>query len=200
MSVISSYDGIKLKDTHYLASWDVKDLDKIRKMQEKIRITHSQDLIEEFYSLLNKAWDDHKNQKIDPIQTAKTEDIMTWKGIAKICRLITRQDTSTFTYVAVGTGATVAQPYDQALASELAKIDFATNGFFEGSGTSVRYCGTFGESIIDAKIKESLVRNQETATNSIVACRNVFSNNYIDHQAGNSGFSAAGVWEFVPIV
>jgi hypothetical protein len=200
VSSVVSHDRIELKDTHYLASWDVKDLPLVRKIQEKIRLTHSQNLIEEFYSLLDKAWDDHRNQKIDPIQTAKTEDIMTWKGIAKICRLITRQDSSTFTYVAVGTGATVAQPYDQALASELAKIDFATNGFFEGSGTSVRYCGTFGESIISAQIKESLVRNQSTATNAIVACRNVFSSNYIDHVAGNSGFSAAGVWEFVPIV
>lgn len=195
-----SEHSIKLKDTHYLAKWDKNDLPKIRKWQEKIRagLTDSKTFIDMLEANLN----DHHNQLIDPLNVSVDRKyILTWKGIAKMCRNITGQDTNTFASggVAVGTGTTTPTPFDYRLEEEYYFIDFATNGFFDCAGTSIRYCGTFGEDLEDADLTESLVRNQAMATNSIVLCRNIFTNNPINHNEGNSGFSACGVVEFIPI-
>jgi len=194
---------VKLKDTHYLASWDKKDLPLIRKWQEKIRNgERSKELGDMFFKLLDSRYNDHKTTP-EPKQVAIDKKyILTWKGIAKMCRNITGQDTTTFASggVAVGTGETIPQPYDERLVEEEEYIDFATNGFFDSAGVSIRYCGTFGETIPDDNFKESLVRNQATATGSIVLCRNIFANNPIAHDEGDSGFSAAGIIEFVPVV
>lgn len=199
MSSLESFDAIKLKDTHYLSLWDVKDLPKVRKWQDRIRAGIEPSI--SFFNLLEDNLNDHRNLRIDPIQIAVDRKyVLTWKGVAKFCRLITKQDTGTFTHVAVGTGSTVPKPYDEKLVIEKSFIDFATNGFFDGAGISIRYCGTFGELVATDQFKESLVRDKSGPTNAIVMCRNIFPNNYIDHEQGNSGFSAAGVVEFVPIV
>ena len=195
-----SEHSIKLKDTHYLVKWDKNDLPKIRKWQQRIRagIESSAD----FTDLLEKNLNDHKNLRVDPLQVSVDRKyILTWKGIAKMCRNITGQDTTTFSAggVAVGEGTATPTPFDYKLENEFYFIDFATNGFFDCAGTSIRYCGTFGEDLGDADLTESLVRNQAMATNSIVLCRNIFVNNPINHNEGNSGFSAAGIVEFIPV-
>ncbi len=144
---------------------------------------------------------DHRNLRIDPLNVSVDRKyILTWGGAAKFCRLITKQDSSTFTHVAVGLGSTTPQPYDEKLVTETDFIDFATNGFFDGAGVSIRYCGTFGEMIPTNTFKESLVRNKSGPTGAVVMCRNIFASNPISHTQGNSGFSAAGVIEFVPVV
>lgn len=198
---VKSFDSIKLKDTHYLASWDVKDLPKVRKWQDRIRAEIEP--AKEFTDLFEDYLNDHRNLRIDPLQVGVDRNyILTWKGIAKMCRNITGQDTSTFRSggVAVGTGSTVPQPYDTALVAEVSYIDFATNGFFDSAGVCIRYCGTFGELVATNQFKESLVRNQSASSGSTVLCRNIFPTNYIDHNSGNAGFSAAGIIEFIPVV
>jgi hypothetical protein len=197
-------DSIQLKDTHYLASWRKKDLPLIEKWQAKIRNgERSSELVEMFFKHLESKLNDH-HPTPEPLQVAVDRKyLLTWKGIAKMCRLITQQDTTGGFKdggVAVGTGSTTPQPYDEALVAETNYVAFTTNGFFDGSGTSIRYCGTFGSDVGTNDFTESLVRNQTGPTNSIVLCRNIFADNPIDHTSGNSGFSAAGVIEFVPVV
>ena len=194
-------DSIHLKDTHYLASWHKNDLPLIEKWQAKIRNgERSEELGQLFFKHLEAKLNDH-HPAPEPIDVAVDRKyLLTWKGIAKMCRLITQQDTTGFRQggVAVGTGSTVPQPYDEALVAETNYISFETNGFFDGSGTSIRYCGTFGSDVASNDFTESLVRNQSAAGGSIVLCRNIFTDNHIDHTHGNSGFSCAGVIEFVP--
>lgn len=195
-----SEHSIKLNDTHYLAKWDVNDLPKVRKWQERIRAGIESS--EEFINNFEKYLDDHRNLRVDPLQVSVDRKyILTWKGIAKMCRNITGQDSTGFELggVAIGTGTTTPTPFDYKLTTEKAFIDFATNGFFDAAGTSIRYCGTFGETIGSDSFKETLVRNQAMSTNSVVLCRNIFANNPISHTSGNSGFSGAGIIEFTPI-
>ena len=219
-----SEHSIKLKDTHYLVKWDKNDLPKIRKTQADIRKYQTiigelyknnpndplipqleakkKQIGDEFYDIFEESLNDHKNLRVDPLNVSVDRKyILTWKGVAKMCRNITGQDTTTFAAggVAVGEGTTTPTPFDYKLANEFYFIDFATNGFFDCAGTSIRYCGTFGEDLGDADLTESLVRNQAMATNSIVLCRNIFTNNPINHNSGNSGFSAAGIVEFIPV-
>ena len=196
----ATFDSIKLKDTHYLVKWDKNDLPKIRKWQERIRagLESSKD----FMDLLEDSLNDHRNLRVNPLQVSVDRNyILTWKGVAKMCRNITGQDTTTFASggVAVGEGSSTPTPFDYKLTDEEAYIDFATNGFFDTAGTAIRYLGTFGEDLVSAVLTESLVRNQLAATNSIVLCRNIFANNPINHNEGNSGFSAGGIIEFIPV-
>ncbi len=196
--MIYSNNKIQLKDIHYLVLWDAKDIPKIQKWQERIRA--GIDKSEDFFLNLDKKWNDHKVYP-EPLEIGIDDKYMlTWAGIAKFCRLITLQDTTTFTHVAVGTGSTIPQPYDQSLVSEKTYIDFATNGFFDGSGTSLRYAGTFDAAVETAQLKESLVRNQASPSGATVMCRNIFPINYINHTGGGSGFTAGGIIEFVPVV
>src|SRR6266540_3698472 len=112
----------KLEDHHYLTLWDAKDLPKIDKWCEKIREpNHDEQITKDFFTLLNKKWDDHRSLAVEPLDLVKKDDVMTYKGIAKMCRLVVKQDSTTFKYVAVGTGApanTNAMPYDESLVSE----------------------------------------------------------------------------------
>ena len=97
---------IRLKDTHYLASWDNKDLPLIEKWSAKIRNQErNEELASMFFKLLESKYNDH-HPNPEPLQVAVDRKyLLTWKGIAKMCRLVTKQDTTTFTHVAVGTGA-----------------------------------------------------------------------------------------------
>jgi hypothetical protein len=189
-------DNATISDTHYLALWDVKDLPKINKWQERIRA--GIDKSSEFTDLIEKSLNDHRNLKVDPIQTAVDRRyILTFKGVARFCQLITKQSSTTAHTVAVGTGTATPTSVDTALVTEIANIPIATNGFFDASGTMIRYCGTFGAEVVDGDFTESLLRDTASASaTTVVFCRNTFVDTFIEHSQGNSGFSAAGVFDF----
>lgn len=191
----------KIEDHHYLTLWDKNDLPNVYKWQEKIRETHDEQLIKSFFDLMNRYHNDHKNNlEIEPHQVSKVDDVLTYKGIAKFCRLITLQDDTTFTVVAVGrtSGANTFVPFNDSLILEESYVTFARNGFFDAAGTGLRYGGTFGESMVTAAYSESLVRDTESAvdSNRIVMCLNNFQLDPINHTNGNTGFTAAGIIEF----
>ena len=189
----------KVEDHHYLTLWDAKDLPNVNKWQEKIRQTHDEKLITEFFDLMNRRWDDHKNLPIEPHQVSKVDDVLTFKGVAKFCRLITKQDSTTFTHVAVGTaGDPTFVPFNDELQAEEDQVSFVTNGFFDAAGTSLRYGGTFDQSMPTETYSESLVRNKALASDSgmITMCLNAFGDDPINHTSGNTGFTAAGSIEF----
>lgn len=200
---ITNYDFPQIKDTHYLTHWSSEDLLTIRDMANKIKKlplgTKKDELISDFYSILDKSWNDHR-LPLQPEQVAKTEDILTWKGISRFCRLITRQSSNTFTTVALGTGTGTPKPFNERLDNEVSWVDMRQSGFFEASGITVRYAGIFGETIPSNHYTESLVRDQNGANGATVACRNTFVQNYIDHTIGNGGVVAAGIWEFIIVV
>jgi len=199
MSVVTH--KIKLKDTHYLSLWDKNDLPKIHKIQAKIRATSDKDLTDSFFDIMNRKWNDHKPDP-EPLELAIDDRfVMTYKGIGKFCRLITKQDATTFKYVAIGNNApadTNPMPFDQTLNGEEDHVSFEENGFFDATGTSIRYGGTFGESLPTDTYNESLVRNTaEFADNGMIAmCIASFYDNPISHTQGNTGFTAAGSIEF----
>jgi hypothetical protein len=90
-----SFDSIKVKDTPYLALWDINDLPKIRKWQDRIRANLESSV--EFTNLLEKSLNDHRNLRIEPLDVSVDRKyIMTWKGIAKMCRNVTGQDEKKF--------------------------------------------------------------------------------------------------------
>lgn len=191
----------KMTDRHYLSLWDARDLPNVEKWQEKIRVTHNEQLILDFYSLLDKKWNDHNNLDIEPLELSRKDDVVTYRGIGKMCRLVTNQNILTFEYVAVGTGApadTNPMPFDQGLITEEAKVPVAENGFFEAAGTSLRYAGTFGEGLGSDSFNESLLRTHPNTsdTGNETLCIASFFDNPISHTQGNTGFSAAGSIEF----
>lgn len=194
-----SKHNVGVKDTHYLSLWDKNDLPFIEKLQTKIRGTHDENLINQYFDILNKKWNDH-HPTPEPLDLSVDEKyIMTYKGLAKFCRLITRQDTTTFTHVAVGNGVLqVPMPFDDLLVAEQYVIPISVNGFLEASGTSVRYSGTFGANTVSDSYRESLVRNTSSAGSSgkIVMCIASFSDSPIVHTQGSTGFSCAGSIEF----
>lgn len=197
----------RLKDRHYLSLWDKRDLPIIEKCQEKIRKTHDEQLLKEFFKNLDRKWDDHRsnfNCNVEPLDLSLKDDVLTFRGIGRMCRLITKQDTTSFGYVAIGTGAgfdVTPMPFDQDLVSESAKIATATNGFFDATGTSIRYGGTFGATVASADYNESLIRDTSNAGDGgrITLCISMFQANPIHHTFGDTGFTAAGSLEFQPI-
>lgn len=194
----------QVKDRHYMSLWDAKDLPTIEKWQEKIRATHDEQLIRDFFQLLDKKYDDHRNLKVEPLQLALKDDVLTYKGVAKICRLVTRQDLTTFTHVAVGTGApagTQPLPFEENLYNEDYKVAFVQNGFFDAAGASIRYSGTFGATVASENYNESLVRNvsDEGDSGKVVLCISQFDDDDIAHTSGNTGFTCAGSIEFTII-
>ncbi len=193
----------KVEDHHYLTLWDARDLPKVYKWQEKIRKTHDEKLILEFFDLMDRSWDDKRtNLAIEPHHVSKKDDVLTYKGVAKFCRLITRQDDGVlnFAYVAIGNNPlnTTFVPFNDSLISEVTYVRFDVNGFFDAAGMSIRYGGTFGESLPTNNYTESLVRDRAAANDNgrTVMCLNNFANDPINHTTGNTGFTAAGSIEF----
>lgn len=188
MQVLQNKVKWTLNDYHYIKKWDKSTLDIVRSLDKEIREANEKDkLLKEFDELqpLSVQWD--------------YKYIATFKGIAQFCKLITGDSTDRPAVVAVGQGSTVPSAFDFQLVDELEYVEIANSGFFNASGTTIRYNGTFGQSIADEDFKESLLRNQASASGATVFCRNVFAVNFIDHNQGAAGFSCGGVFEFVPI-
>lgn len=197
----------EIRDRHYLSLWDAKDLSAVEKWQAKIRATHDEQLILDFFNNLNRKWDDHRsNLIIEPHQVSKKDDILTYKGIAQFCRFITGQDlvlNRGFRYVVVGSAGSDNRflPFNDSLVAEEGHVSFETNGFFDAVGTSIRYGGTFSQNMITETYSESLVRSTANFSdpNMTVMCLNNFGDDPINHTSGNTGFTAAGSVEFAVI-
>jgi len=185
---------LELIDEHQLIQWDKKDLPSIYSLCKDIR-EGDESALNEWDSILNKTG------FVQPLNIAEDKKyIMTFKGIAEFCRFITGQSTNNRNMtVAVGTGTATPNAFDSALTAETDFVNTTSSGFFVASGTTVRYCGTFGQSVTSNQFKESLLRNQSSPSGAIVFCRNTFVTNFIDHNSGSSGFSAAGCFKFIPI-
>jgi len=88
-------------------------------------------------------------------------------------------------------------PFDNELVNEQNHVDVLTNGFFDATGTSLRYGGTFGAEMPTDTYNESLLRSHQNASDAgmIALCIAYFLDNPISHTQGNTGFTAAGTIE-----
>lgn len=213
---MQSYDTInsttkgfhwELLDKHYLILWDKRDLPAIFRLSKLIRESDRskrEELLDIFGNSIDRKLNDHHipitELVPESLDMAFTEDILTFKGITRFCQLICLKSNQTGHTVAVGTGTTQAQAFDSQLVSEVTSVEISTNGFFDPSGIRIWYGGTFGESVPTNTFKESCIRDRASVINAVVFARNTFTTNYIDHNQGTSGFTAAGVFEFIPIV
>lgn len=194
----------KVTDTHFLTLWDVNDLPKVEEWQRKIRLTHNETLIHDFFDIMKRKYNDHTNNLlIEPHKVSMKDDILTYRGLARLCRIVTGQDQPSnrgFKYVAVGTSGNTEPflPFNDALVSEEKAIPFELNGFFDAAGTSIRYGGTFDQSMPSETYSESLVRTTANFgdSNMVCLCLNNFADDPINHTSGNTGFTSAGSIEF----
>lgn len=198
----------QMADHHYLTLWDAKDIPKVEKIQQQIRLTHNETLILDFFDIMNKKWNDHNynNLNLEPHKVSRKDDILTYKGIARMLRIVTGQDQPQnrgFKYVAVGTagGSTVYMPFSDSIQSEERAVAFDLNGFFDAAGTSIRYGGTFDQSMPTETYSSSLVRTTANQGDSgmVCLCLNNFAEDPIDHTQGNTGFTSAGSIELTII-
>jgi hypothetical protein len=196
----------KLSDKHYLVLWDKRDLPIVFRFCKLIRESHQakkEELLDIWGNTLERKLNDHHipatNLIPESLDMATAEDILTFKGVARICQLICLKSNLTGHTVAVGVSSSSAQAYNYKLGQEMANVQIETNGFFDPSGIRVWYGGTFGEGTPTNQYKESCVRDRASINNAVTFCRNTFVGNVIDHNQGTSGFTAAGVWEFSPL-
>lgn len=196
----------ELVDKHYLLLWDKRDLPTVFKFCKAVRESDrakKEELLDIFASTIDRKLNDHHipqtNLVPESLEMAVREDILTFRGIARFCQLICLKSTAIGHTVAVGTGTTGAEAFDQFLIDEKANIQISKNGFWDPSGIRVWYGGTFGESVPSYDFTESCVRDQASVLNAVLFCRNVFVGSPMHHEEGNSGFTAAGVFEFIPI-
>jgi hypothetical protein len=197
----------EFRDKHYLVLWDKRDLPTVYKFCKLVRESHKakrEELLDIWGNTLERKLNDHKipatNLIPESLEMSHTEDILTFRGITRFCELICLRSTATGHTVAIGTGISTAQAFDSKLDNELAHVKTSENGFFDPSGIRIWYAGTFGESLESNHFTESMLRDREGITGATVFSRNVFEANPIDHNKDNSGFTAAGVYEFVPIM
>jgi len=197
---------VGIKDYCYAALFAKEDLPSLCRLAEEIRLTHNQNLVDDFNLKCQQKYDDHNpilERDIEFLQVAKADDLIVTGGINRCIDLILGVSTTRWRYFAYGSGTTAATIADTALASENTltspRIDMSLFGWRESAGTTLKFAGISFDSLVTITINECGIFDAVTAGNMLN--RNVFSANPITHTSSTPlGFVLSSIIEFVPMM
>lgn len=192
-----------IKDTTFAASFDRKDLPSLYQLAERIRNTHSNELIDDFNLKCQQKVDDHKpvleigGQKVEFEQVAKADDLVVTAGINQCLDQILGVSVIRWQYVGIGTGSASVTAGQTALTTELLpRADMSINGWREPFSSCLKFAGIFGENS-NAAINEAGIFT--AATGGTMLNRNIFTNLVLS-TSFTKATMVSSVVEFVPVI
>lgn len=190
-----------IKDICYAALFDKKDLPFLYRYAEKVRTTHSQQLVDDFNNACQRKVDDHNPNisGMEFLQVSKADDLTVTTGLTRLMLQITGGSLVRWRYLGKGLTATTPTAGNIALFNEsLPRVDMNSFGWCEWASTSLRFLGIVGEDEGTYTVNEAGVF--DTATSGTMLTRNAFSTLPIAHTQGVTGFVISSVIEFVPVM
>ena len=184
MSDLAGYQGIG-----YLARWDIKDYDFVRKIFANIRLRSS--LATDFNDNLERIWNDHKILwpcRFMPNEIVKGGNKIVNDGLVRIAEMVTGTSPPLWTHMAIGTGGNRVSASDSFLQTELARVALGTDGFQSPAGSVMRYGGFYAPSVASGTIFEAAVFDDPTS--GVMFFRTVYPNP-ITHVVNNDFLSVA---------
>lgn len=178
------------QDICYACLYDKDDIKYIQKLMLKS---------DYFFSKIEQKWNDHctkleiGNKKIEFLQVAKSDDIVTYPGLSLCMQQILGLTAVRWRYMSAGSGLQQARPYQQALEAEVfprADMTQPAQGSITHVGSALRFIGIFPSSFPTITVRESGV-SQAVSGTSIFLNRNVFSTAAISHTVGGTAFTLA---------
>lgn len=189
-----------VKDICYASLFDKKDLPFLYRYAEKVRATHSQQLVDDFNNACQRKVDDHNpvlGNGIEFLQVSRADDLPVDGGLTRCCAQIIGTSSARWQYMGKGTSLTGLGPGNTALLAEVTpRIDMSLFGWREWASTSLRYLAIFGESVATITVNEAGIFDLSSA--GTMLNRNVFSALSISHTANITGFVISTIVEFVP--
>lgn len=151
------------------ASWDLRSQDFVKKIFERIRLTH----VDDFSDRLLRVWNDQTVEKeFEPLQIATAKNKVVNDGLVRIAELVTQTvglntgfgtSSGYFTHFACGSGVNAVSASDYQLQNEIARVGLADSGFQTAAGSIMRFGGFFAPSIASATINEAAVFDDPNA-------------------------------------
>jgi len=194
-----------IKDTAFASLFDKNDLPYLYRLAEEVRITHNQDLVNDFNNSCQRKWNDHNpildlgNKKIEFLDIMKSldGDLVVDVGMQRIIDLILGTSTNRWARMNVATGNAVPAITDTTLSGGALSVQFSVSGWAEFASTSLRFAGIFGESTATITPRESGVYND---LQTVLLNRNMFQNFNFTHTINVTGFIISNIIEFVPVM
>lgn len=177
------------KGIGYLATWDLKDYEYVRKLFQTIRNTRSGELATNFNDRLERVWNDHFiGNWFEPIEVVRGGNRIVNDGLVRVAEMITGQSSALWTHLAVGNGSSPVSMSDSFLQSEIERVALGTDGFQQPAGSVLRYGGFFSPSVNSSLISEAGVFDDPTE--GIMMFRTVYASP-INHVVNVDFFSVS---------
>jgi len=197
-----------IKDITYAALFDRKDLPFLYRYAEKVRATHSQQLVDDFNNACQRKVDDHNpilGDRTEFMQVSKADDLVVTVGITRLILQITGGSLVRWQWMAKGGGSTTPSAADAGLTAEVGgasdpRIDMSLFGWREWAGSSLRFLAISGESVPTITVNEAGIFDTGPLAGGTMLNKNVFSSLPITHTVNVTGFVISSVIDFVPVM
>ena len=191
-----------IKDYCYASLVAKEDLPSLYRLAQEIRLTHNQDLIDDFNNKCEQAWNDHPNNFLN---VSKADDLILTVGINQCIDQILGVSTTRWRYMRWNNSSTAPLITDTTLGGEsggFSKLacDMSLFGWREFAGTTLKFGAIFGESVASDNIRECGISTVSIVGSGVLLNHNVFSANSITHTINVTGFVLTGIIEFVPMM
>jgi hypothetical protein len=208
---------ISVRDKHFVIRWSAADEQKINRYTERLvslysagraaaaAATEYTQLADIMLDLIERKENDHHSAtaelghdwlKVDPIDTAIGEDMVTMQGLNKLLKIYLGTASGVFKWVGRGTAAGTPTPYSTALTTETgSRQDSTTTGFQDIKGCSLRVFSTYASTVATATMHQ--VGIFDASTTGIMLAIHDFGGNGFTHTINVDGFSLGIVIDMV---
>ena len=168
--------GVAQVDIGYVISFDPKDLEKLNKFYQNIRLARQNnnlslknELVQYHEQFLTREYQDQTVSYEwipEPLEIASKFDRVVFSGLERIADLATGKSNFTFQYYAIGTGLSPVLPSDIFLDFEEHRVSIEETGFAESKGSSMVFAAYFPTTIPSMNVTESGIfdRQNEPST------------------------------------
>lgn len=192
-----------IKDYCYASQFDPKYSSLLYKLAEEVRLTHNQNLVDDFNNKCQQKWDDHNpilDNGIEFLAVSKADDLVVNAGIDHCINQILGTSVVRWQWMAIGTGVTAPAASQTALVTPTSPtVDMSLYGWREYAGATLRFMAFLGEKWVNTTVNEAGIYTTNALTPPLLN-RNMFSNAPIVHVAGKDAVVISEIVEFVPVV
>ncbi len=146
---------LQRKDIGYVASFEPRYADIAQAHMDRINFGYSP---RPFFKILDKIWDDHRNQEFEVIKLAKSGNKLVNEGLIALAEMQAGKRTKTFDYYVIGESNQGVSIRDDHLYDECARIRIPdAGGTFIQRQSTVFYSVFFPKTIPSCEVSETAI-------------------------------------------
>lgn len=160
------------KDIGYVASFEPKDSDIIKKQMRLVQLGILDPKI--FFDQFERFRNDQTTPNFEPRKVGKSGNKLVNEGLTALAEMQVGLRTKTFGVYAIGEGAQAVSPRDDELYDEVSRLNILQNGgTVRNRGSTCYYSLFFPKTIDDFTVRETAILDSLVVTNDTMLLRTV---------------------------